>query len=106
MLKFGLKLRRRTIRMRLRPRLGTGRDLANTFIEVIAEHESLDSIVAVVADGMNTITGWKEGMIAHTERDLQRPILWLICQLHGNELGLRHYFDQCDGLVGLVWFSK
>ena len=23
--------------------------------------------------------------------------MWLICQLHGNELGLRHYFDKCDG---------
>ena len=79
---------------------GTGRDLANDFIEVKAEHESLDSIVAVVADGTNTNTGWKDGMIAHTERDLQRPILWLICQLHGNELGLRHYFDQCDGGFG------
>ena len=39
-------------------------------------------------------------MIAHTERDLERPLLWLICQLHGNELGLRHYFDQCDGGFG------
>ena len=79
---------------------GTGRDLANDFVDVIAEHESLDSIVAVLADGTNTNTGWKEGMIAHTERDLQKTLLWLICQLHGNELGLRHYFEHCDGGFG------
>ena len=79
---------------------GTGRDLANDFVDVIAEHESLESIVAVVADGTNTNTGWKDGMIAHTERDLQKTLLWLICQLHGNELGLRHYFDHCDGGFG------
>ena len=39
-------------------------------------------------------------MIAHTERGIERTLLWLICQLHGNELGLRHYFDQCDGGFG------
>ena len=75
---------------------GTGRDLANDFVDVIAEHDSIDSIVAVVADGTNTNTGWKEGMIAHTERDLQIALLWLICLLHGIELGLRHSFDVFD----------
>ena len=79
---------------------GTGRDLANDFVDVIAEHDSVDSIVAVLADGTNTNTGWKDGMIAHVERDLQKTLLWLICQLHGNELGLRHYFDHCDGGFG------
>ena len=79
---------------------GTGRDLANDFVDVLAEHNSLDSVLAVVADGTNCNTGWRDGMIAHTERDLQRPLLWLICQLHGNELPLRHYFDQCDGGFG------
>ena len=54
----------------------------------------------MLADGTNTNTGWKDGMIAHTERDLQRQLLWLICQLHGNELGLRHFFDHCDGGFG------
>ena len=35
-------------------------------------------------------------MIAHLERDLETPLLWLICQLHGNELDLRHFFQKCD----------
>ena len=79
---------------------GTGRHLANDSMDVLAEHDSLESLLAVVADGTPTNTGWKDGMIAHLERDLQRPLLWLICQLHGNELGLRHYFDECDGGFG------
>ena len=58
---------------------------------------SRESLVAVVADGTGTNTGWKDGMLAHVERILQALLLWLICQLHGNELGLRHVFTHCDG---------
>ena len=79
---------------------GTGRDLANDFLDVLAEHNSLESVLAVVADGTNTNTGYKDGMIAHVERDLEDPLLWLICLLHGNELGFRHFFELCDGGFG------
>ena len=36
-------------------------------------------------------------MLTHGERILQALLLWLICQLYGNELGLRHVFGHCDG---------
>ena len=62
----------------------------------MSEHGAKETILAVVADGTNTNTGWKDGMIAHVERDLKILLLRLICQLHGNELGLRHYFDKSD----------
>ena len=39
-------------------------------------------------------------MIAHLERYLETPLLWLVCQLHGNELDLRHFFQKCDGGFG------
>ena len=58
---------------------------------------SRESLVAVVADGTGTNTGWKDGMLAHVERILQALLLWLICQLYGNGLGLRHVFTHCDG---------
>ena len=61
-------------------------------MDVLAEQDSVDSILAIVADGTNTNTGWKDGMIAHVERDTKRKLVWLICQLHGNELGMRHFF--------------
>ena len=59
----------------------------------------LATIEAIVADGTNTNTGWREGMIAHLERKMSpaRPLLWIICMAHGNELPLRHLFTHCDG---------
>ena len=36
-------------------------------------------------------------MLARAERFLRALLLWLICQLHGNELGLRHVFTHYDG---------
>ena len=46
--------------------------------------------------GLEPIQGG-DGMLAHVERFLRALLLWLICQLHGNELGLRHVFTHCDG---------
>ena len=39
-------------------------------------------------------------MMAHVERDIPAVILWLVCQLHGNELPFRHLFSHCDGGLG------
>ena len=82
------------------PGKGTGRDLANDFVDVLAENESKDTLVAIVADGTAVNTGWKDGFIGHVERDLKARFLWLICMLHGNELPLRHLFCHCDGGLG------
>ena len=35
-----------------------------------------------------------DGMLPHVERFLRALLLWLICQLHGNELYLRHVFTH------------
>ena len=43
------------------PGKGTGRDLANDFVDVIAENNSAGSLEAIVADGTNVNTGWKDG---------------------------------------------
>ena len=82
------------------PGKGTGRDLADDFLDVLADHECTESIEAVVMDGTNTNTGWKDGLVAHVERDLPAVLLWLVCQLHGNELPFRHLFSHCDGGLG------
>ena len=79
---------------------GTGRGLADDFIEVLAENHSRDTIEAVVADGTNTNTGWNIGFIAYVERDLRRNLIWLICMVHGNDLPMRHLFAHCDGVFG------
>ena len=57
------------------PNKGTGRDLADNFRDIIAENRSLESLLAVVADGTAVNTGWKDGLISHLERDLQCVLL-------------------------------
>ena len=82
------------------PGRGTGRDLANDFIDVIAENASTDTLEAIVADGKAVNTGWKDGFKGHVERDLRATLLHLICMLHGNELDFRHLFCYCEGGPG------
>ena len=42
------------------------------------EHNSRESLVAVVADGTGSNTGWKDGMLTHVERFIRAILLWLI----------------------------
>ena len=79
---------------------GTGRDLAEDFYEVVAVNNSLETLEAVLCDGTAVNTGNRTGCICFLERKLKRNLLWLICQLHGNELPLRHVFDHFDGGLG------
>ena len=48
-------------------------------------------------DSTNSNTGWKGGIIAWLKKLLGKKVTWLICQLHCNELGLRHLFTELDG---------
>ena len=75
----------------------TGRGLASDFIEVAAEVNALESLVAILCDGTGTNVGWRLGLFVHVERELQRRLLLLSCTLHANELPLRHLFTHCDG---------
>ena len=74
----------------------TGHGLANDFIEVLAEHNSTESLCAICCDGVASNTGWENGIVANVERTLQRKLLLLSCSLHGVELPLCHHFDHCD----------
>jgi hypothetical protein len=50
------------------PNRRTGQDLADDFLEVAIENNSGASSEAVIADGTNTNTGWRECMLVHLER--------------------------------------
>lgn len=76
---------------------GTGKGLSKDFLDVTAEVEALESLLAILLDGTSVNVGWKSGLVAHVERELQRKLLMLSCMLHGNELPLRHLFIACDG---------
>ena len=58
---------------------------------------SFDKFVAVACDGTNVNTGRNKGVIILMEEHLGKPLQWLVCQLHGNELPLRHLLEHLDG---------
>lgn len=52
---------------------------------------------AIGCDGTNTNTEHKGGIVTLLEKHLNKPLQWFICQLHGNELPLRHLLSHLDG---------
>ena len=64
--------------------------MADDLLDVIAEHDSIESIEAVVMDGSKTNTV----DISHVKYDMSTVILWLVYQLHGNELPFGHLSSQ------------
>ena len=62
-------------------------------------YKSLDKFVAIGCDGTNVNTGRNGGTIRLIEKELRRPLQWFICQLHANELPLRHLLIHLDGVT-------
>ena len=58
---------------------------------------SVDKLEALGYDGINVNTGQNNGMIRLIEQELGKPLQWLVCQLHGNKLPLRHLLEHLDG---------
>ena len=50
-----------------------------------------------VYDETNTNVGWKSGVIKRLQENLERPLHWIICQLHSHELSLGHLLIHFDG---------
>ncbi|GBL94047.1 hypothetical protein AVEN_185019-1 [Araneus ventricosus] len=51
----------------------------------------------VGCDDTVTSTGWKNGVIHRIENNVGRPLQWIICLLHFNELPFCHIFQHIDG---------
>ena len=60
---------------------------------------STDKFVAVGCDGTNVNTGRSGGVIWLLEEHYKRPLQWLVCQLHANELPLRHLLHHWDSSI-------
>ena len=54
-------------------------------------------IKVIGCDGTAVNTGTRSGVIRLMEENLQAPVHWFVCQLHANELPLRHLFAHLDG---------
>ncbi|KAJ2945333.1 hypothetical protein O0L34_g9424 [Tuta absoluta] len=80
------------------PLTGTGKGISDSIINYCQTSKvDLRLIKCIGCDGTATNTGWKSGAIRLTELKLGRPLQWFICQLHANELPLRHLFSRLDG---------
>ena len=64
-------------------------DIAKEIISTITETNSLQTLSAVVCDGTVNNTGKWSGVIRRLEEGVGRPLQWLVCLLHANELLLR-----------------
>lgn len=80
------------------PKSGTGKEICDSMINFIKENNGrFDEIVCIGCDGTVTNTGWSGGVIRNVEIQLGRPLQWLICLLHTNELPFRHLLTALDG---------
>lgn len=58
---------------------------------------NIRNLSAIGCDGTVTNTGSKNGIIALLEKKVEKPLQWLICLFHLNELPLRHLHKFLDG---------
>ena len=79
------------------PQSGKAEDISKEILSVIRDTDSTDTLCAVICDGTNTNTGEHSGIIRRLETTLNRPLQWLICMLHLNELPVREIFKNIDG---------
>ena len=56
----------------------------------------ISDLVAIGSDGTVVNTSSNNGVIALFELAINKPVQWLICQIHANELPLRHLIQTLD----------
>jgi len=71
--------------------------IANHIVNWLKERNIDDNLQAVQCDSTNTNTGRQGGVMPWIERKLGRKLIWLVCDLHTNELPLRHLIKELDG---------
>ena len=72
-------------------------EVAIGLYEWLVRHGQDSSILVLGGDSTNSMIGWKGGAIAWVEKYLNRKTFWAICQIHTNELPLRHLIEKLDG---------
>nr|CAH7763285.1 unnamed protein product [Callosobruchus chinensis] len=80
------------------PTSSSGKSIAMSIYEFCLRRDvSFDQMCAIGCDGTVVNTGCKNGAIRYLELQIKKPLQWLICQIHSNELPLRHLFEYLDG---------
>lgn len=82
------------------PTAGSSKAVKESIEEFLSSNNiSTDNIVAVGCNGTNVNTGRVGGVIRLLEEQYEKPEQWLVCQLHANELPLRHLMQHLDGVT-------
>ena len=71
--------------------------VAQGLLDILEQHNSTQSSQFLGGDSTAMNTGWKGGSHALLEKLLGRRLYWGICNLHTNELPLRHLIAAFDG---------
>lgn len=80
------------------PVSGSAQNIVKSMLEFFhLSSISTDHLQVVGCDGTNSNTGHKGGVITLLEHRIKRPLQWFICELHANELPLRHLVQHLDG---------
>lgn len=77
---------------------GSANNIVNGLYDFCIQKKiDVNKIDSIGCDGTNTNVGWRAGVIRKFEEKLGKPLQWIVCQLHSNELPLRHLLIHLDG---------
>ena len=79
------------------PENARGFTLGEYLFHILNMYNSEESLSAALADGTGSNTSPDVGAIFTLETLLERPLSWLVCMLHFNELPLKHIEDKYVG---------
>lgn len=79
------------------PSSGSASNIKKGIVAFLEKKADFSSLIAIGCDGTVVNTGKKNGAIRMLELYLKRPLQWLICLFHANELPLRHLLQHLDG---------
>ena len=71
--------------------------IANILVEWMTEYGVDKTIQFIGGDSTNVNSGIWGGVFQFVEKKLGRPLNWIVCGLHLNELPLRHLIIELDG---------
>ena len=81
------------------PENDTGYKIATSVYSAIKGTALEQKLKFAESDRTAVMTGKSKGFIAPIETLIGRPLQWVICLLHLNELPLRHVFQNLDGIT-------
>ena len=79
------------------PQNKPAKEVALLIFDWLEDHGQLENILVIGGDSTNSMTGWQGGSLALLEKLANEKKFWVVCQIHTNELPLRHLIEKLDG---------